>query len=109
MRPGLRNLRPGLGTLILALLRDRRLLGTRRKRCRQAVPVGSTLDGKKVLPLRVRWIAPPHNAPARVTEMDYFIDGKKARTEHAAPYYYYYYGGNEGSYGNSLVTSTTRA
>jgi hypothetical protein len=64
--------------------------------------VSSTLDGKRVLPLRIHWIAHPHIALAQVKEVDYFIDGQRAWTEHHPPYYY---GSNEGSYGNWLVTS----
>jgi hypothetical protein len=65
--------------------------------------VTSTLDGKTVLPLRIRWRArPQHVALAQVKEVDYLIDGRRAWTEHHAPYYY---GSNEGAYGNWLVSS----
>jgi len=64
--------------------------------------VTSTLDGKTVLPLRIRWIASPHGLPGKIVAVDYMIDGRLAWTEHHAAYYY---GGNEGSYGNWLVTS----
>jgi hypothetical protein len=64
--------------------------------------VSSTLDGKTVLPLRIRWIASPHGVPGKVVAVEYSIDGRLAWTEHHAAYYY---GGNEGSYGNWLVTS----
>jgi hypothetical protein len=64
--------------------------------------VTSTLDGKTVLPLRIRWIASPHGAPATIAAVKYLIDGHLAWTEHHAAYFY---GGNEGSYGNWLVTS----
>jgi hypothetical protein len=65
--------------------------------------VTSTLDGKAVLPIRSQWIATPQNAPSQgVAEVDYFIDGFHAWTEHQAPYYY---GGNKGSVGNLLVTT----
>jgi hypothetical protein len=64
--------------------------------------VTSTLDGKTVLPLRIRWIASPHGVPGKIVAVDYSIDGRLAWTEHHAAYYY---GGNEGSYGNWLVTS----
>ena len=59
--------------------------------------VTSTLDGKTVLPVRIQWIATPENAQ-NVSEVDYFIDGFHAWTEHKAPYYY-------GSDNNRLVTS----
>ena len=65
--------------------------------------VTSTLDGKTVLPLRIRWRArPQHVALAQVKEVDYLIDGRRAWTEHHPPYYY---GSNEGAYGNWLVSS----
>jgi hypothetical protein len=60
--------------------------------------VTSTLDGKKVLPLRIHWIARPHIALRQVAEVDYLIDGRLAWVEHNAPYVY-------GSDGNWLVTS----
>lgn len=63
--------------------------------------VSSTLDGKTVLPIRSQWIATP-NTTQSVTEVDYFIDGYHAWTEHQGPYYY---GGNDGSVGNWLVTT----
>jgi hypothetical protein len=59
--------------------------------------VTSSLDGKTVLPVRSQWIATPQNAP-NVSEVDYFIDGFHAWTEHKPPYYY-------GSDNNRLVTS----
>jgi hypothetical protein len=65
--------------------------------------VTSTLDGKAVLPLRIRWQAhPQHVALAQIREVDYLIDGRRAWVEHHPPYFY---GSNEGSYGNWLVTS----
>jgi hypothetical protein len=64
--------------------------------------VTSSLDGKTVLPLRIRWIAQPNIPVEQVKEVDYLIDGHRAWVEHHAPYYY---GSNEGNYGNSLVTS----
>jgi hypothetical protein len=73
--------------------------------------VTSSLDGKKVLPLRVHWIARLHHiSPSQVLEVDYFIDGKKAWDEKSPPYYY---GGYSTQFptdapwhgGNRLVTS----
>jgi hypothetical protein len=73
--------------------------------------VTSSLDGKKVLPLRIHWIAQLHHiSPSQVLEVDYFIDGKKAWDEKQPPYYY---GGYSTQFptdapwhgGNSLVTS----
>jgi hypothetical protein len=61
--------------------------------------VTSTLDGKTVLPLRIHWIArPQHIALAKITKVDYLIDGRRAWTEHHPPYYY-------GDNGNWLVTA----
>jgi hypothetical protein len=59
--------------------------------------VTSSLDGKRVLPLRIHWIAHPHIAASQVYEVDYFIDGKKAWDEHQPPYYY-------GGYSRQLPT-----
>jgi hypothetical protein len=65
--------------------------------------VTSTLDGRAVLPLRIRWKALPQHVPlAQIREVDYLIDGRRAWVEHHPPYFY---GSNEGSYGNWLVTS----
>lgn len=61
----------------------------------------STLDGKKVLPLRIRWIARPHISASKVKKVEFLIDGHWLWTEHQTPYFY---GGN----GNSLVTSFLR-
>jgi hypothetical protein len=49
--------------------------------------VTSTIDGKTALPVRSQWIATPQNAQ-NVSEVDYFIDGYHAWTEHNAPYQY---------------------
>jgi hypothetical protein len=59
--------------------------------------VTSTLDGKTVLPIRSQWIATPQNAQ-NISEVDYFIDGYHAWTEHKAPFVY-------GSDNNLLVTT----
>jgi hypothetical protein len=64
--------------------------------------VTSSLDGKTVLPLRIRWIATPHIPTAQVREVDYLIDGRRAWVEHHAPYYY---GANDAKSANWLVTS----
>jgi hypothetical protein len=50
--------------------------------------VTSTIDGKKVLPQRIRWIAHPTVAPSKVSEVDYLIDGKLRWVEQFAPYNY---------------------
>jgi len=59
--------------------------------------VTSTLDGKTVLPVRIQWIATPQNVQ-NVSEVDYFIDGYHAWTEHSAPYQF-------ASDGDYLVTT----
>lgn len=64
----------------------------------QSFEVTSTLDGKKVLPHRIRWLGLPSLAPAKVAEVDFLIDGKTRWVEHHAPYTY-------GYDGNYLVTS----
>ena len=50
--------------------------------------VSSTIDGRKVLPLRLHWIARTSLAPAKVAEVDFLIDGKVHWIEHHAPYNY---------------------
>src|SRR5262249_12143585 len=50
--------------------------------------VRSTLDGKTVLPHRVRWLAFPHLPSSQVREVDFLIDGKVRWIEHNAPYSY---------------------
>jgi hypothetical protein len=63
--------------------------------------VTSSLDGKKVLPLRIRWTAHPHTALPNVAEVEFLIDGQKAWTAHEQPYCY----GAIGGVCNRLVTS----
>ena len=60
--------------------------------------VTSTLDGRAVLPLRIRWQAFPGVAATDVSEVDFLIDGRLAWVGHNAPYFY-------GDDGNWLVTS----
>jgi len=71
---------------------------------RSATPfkVTSSLDGKTVLPLRIRWIARPDISTSQVKKVEFLVDGHWLWTERQAPYVY---GGNDGSYGNWLVTS----
>jgi len=64
----------------------------------RTLSVHSTLDGKKVLPHRIHWIARPQIPSRRVVAVDFLIDGKKLWVEHHSPYYY-------GDDGNYLVTS----
>jgi hypothetical protein len=68
----------------------------------QPFKVASTLDGKKVLPVRIRWRATPHISTSNVKRVEFLVDGHWLWTEHQAPYVY---GGNDGSYGNWLITS----
>ena len=53
-----------------------------------SVSVTSTLDGKKVLPIRIRWIAHPRIPASQVAEVDFLIDGKVRWIEHTPPYVY---------------------
>ncbi|HZO62960.1 MAG TPA: hypothetical protein VFB35_08260 [Gaiellaceae bacterium] len=51
--------------------------------------VTSTLDGKTVLPHRIRWLAHPRLPVVKVKEVDFLIDGGKPRwIEHNPPYTY---------------------
>lgn len=60
--------------------------------------VTSTLDGKKVLPHRIHWLAFPRVSASQVSEVAFLIDGKVKWVEHNAPYSY----SEDGGY---LVTS----
>lgn len=64
--------------------------------------VTSTLDGKKVLPHSIHWVATATDAPGHVSEVAFLIDGKVRWIEHQAPYVY---GADSGPHRNSLVTS----
>jgi hypothetical protein len=65
--------------------------------------ITSTLDGKSVLPLEIRWIAHPNVAPAKVAKVEFLVDGTLRGVEHAAPYNY----GSDDFHGHlgSLITS----
>ena len=54
----------------------------------QPLAVTTSIDGKRVLPQQVRWIAHPNVAPSNVSEVDYLIDGKLRWVELHAPYNY---------------------
>ncbi len=105
------NIRPRFAImtfLVFVIAASSALAGNETKR----FTVTSSLDGKKVLPLRIHWIAHPrHIDLAKVFEVDYFIDGKKAWDEHNPPYYYGGYSGQLPSDaasvhdGNWLVTA----
>lgn len=60
--------------------------------------VTSTLDGRKVLPHRIRWLGRPNLAASKVSEVRFLIDGKTRWIERNPPYTY-------GDDGNWLVTS----
>ena len=60
--------------------------------------ISSTLDGRKVLPHRIHWLAFPKLPRSQVAEVDFLIDGKVRWIERNAPYTY-------GDDGNWLVTS----
>jgi len=64
----------------------------------QAFRVKSTLDGKNVLPHRIRWLGRPNLPASKVSEVRFLIDGKTRWIEHHPPYTY-------GDDGNWLVTS----
>jgi hypothetical protein len=55
---------------------------------RQAFKVTSTLDGKQVLPHRIRWIAHPAIPRSRVARVEFLIDGRLRWVERNAPYVY---------------------
>jgi len=63
------------------------------------IAITSSLDGKKVLPHRIHWLAFPKLAHAQLKEVDFLIDGGPVRwVEHNPPYSY----SDDGAY---LVTS----
>ncbi len=64
----------------------------------QQFKVTSTLDGKKVLPHRIRWLGRPNLPASKVSEVRFLIDGKTRWIEHNPPYTY-------GDDTNWLVTS----
>jgi hypothetical protein len=54
----------------------------------QTFTVSSSLDGKKVLPLRSHWLGYTSLPPAQVDRVEFLIDGKVRWVEHQAPYNY---------------------
>jgi hypothetical protein len=68
-----------------------------------AFTVTSSLAGKKVLAHRAHWVANPSLPEARISEVDFLIDGKLHWIEHHRPYIY---GGLDGD--NYLITSWLR-
>src|SRR2546422_85039 len=55
---------------------------------RQPFKVTSTLDGKRVLPLRMHWLAYPKPPASKISRVEFLIDGKVRWIEHQAPYNY---------------------
>ena len=53
-----------------------------------APTIGSTLDGRRVLPQRVRWTARPSVPAAEVSEVEFLIDGTVRGLEYDDPYNY---------------------
>ena len=53
-----------------------------------ALGVRSTLDGKSVLPQRVRWVGKPTLPESEIDEVAFLIDGTVRWVEHEAPYSY---------------------
>ena len=64
----------------------------------QPFVVNSTLDGKNVLPHRIRWRGVPKLAAAQISKVEFLIDGKLRWDEENPPYTY-------GDDTNWLVTS----
>jgi DNA-binding SARP family transcriptional activator len=63
----------------------------------------SSLDGKTVLPQRMRWVVHPGVPVSAVREVDYIIDGKLRWVEHRPPYYF---GGDDnGANAGYLITT----
>jgi hypothetical protein len=52
----------------------------------QPFRITSSIDGKKVLRIKSRWLAYPKVPSAKVAEVDFLIDGKLRCVEHYAPY-----------------------
>ena len=64
----------------------------------EALAITSTLDGKNVLPHRIRWIGRPNLPASEVSKVQFLIDGTVRWTERNPPYTY-------GDDSNWLVTS----
>jgi hypothetical protein len=69
----------------------------------RAFTVTSTLDGRKALPMRIRWIAEPRIPASQVADVEFRIDGTLRWIEHTAPYVYG--GDNNGADEGFLFTS----
>jgi hypothetical protein len=79
---------PRLGALVLVVLASATSAALATGGKNQPLAVTSSLDGKKVLPQMIRWLAHPNVAPADVAEVDFRIDGKLRWVEHRSPYNY---------------------
>ena len=77
-----------IGAVVLVVLVVAATLATVAFGGSQPLAVTTSIDGKKVLPEQIRWIAHPNVAPSNVSEVDYLIDGKLRWVEHKAPYNY---------------------
>lgn len=84
--PGLRRL-VGLALLACAVAAAT-AAASHSNRAGDSLKVTSTLDGKKVLPARLRWLATPSVPGSKVARIDFLVDGKVRWTEHHAPYVY---------------------
>jgi hypothetical protein len=73
----------------------------------QPLKVTSTLDGKRVLPLRMHWLAYPKPPASRISRVEFLIDGKVRSIEHKPPYNY----GSDDFHGHLgyLITTWLRA
>src|SRR4029077_6563336 len=59
----------------------------------QRLRVTPSLDGKRVLPHRISWLAFPHLQTTSALKVDFVIDGKVRWSESKAPYSYRHDGG----------------
>jgi hypothetical protein len=85
-----------VGLLVCAIAVSSALAASEAKR----FTVTSTLDGKKVLPHRIRWLAYPKLPRSEVTQVAFLIDGKVRWIELKPPYTY---GGDERSGGGTVL------
>jgi hypothetical protein len=70
---------------------------------RQPFKITSTLDGKRVLPLRMHWLAYPKLPASKISRVEFLIDGKVRWIEHNAPYNY----GSDDTHGHLGFLITT--
>jgi hypothetical protein len=73
---------------------------------RQQFKITSTLDGKRVLPLRMHWLANPKLPASKISRVEFLIDGKVRWTEENAPYTY---GGDDSRHFGFLITTWLKA